>query len=335
MKKVKRLFLLFLITLLIASFNFAQDKSDFTTKLGGTIQFWGSYGEINSADTNSLGFGIRRARLKVHSTLGNKVKGYIQVEVSSPKLVDARIEYLISDAFTIRAGRFVGASIRGGSLTSHTEIDITERPLTAVKWASLTVGSDYRDYGVDFAASLGDITANVTFHNGNGSENITNRQSKNADANISLAISAMLAFKPKSVKGLEAGGYYGHGNPTYNEYNSYNAYIYYEPMPIRLKAEIISWTNLGGINNISQLGYYLFAGYRIANNWEAVARFENYDPNIDLKKNEQRLITIGATYAVFSDEWKAAKITAAYTFINESGSEINNNVAQIVMQLAF
>jgi hypothetical protein len=339
MLKITKLFTILAVLQLSVGVLIAQDAPEFSYRVGGTVQSWTSLGEIHSADTNSFGWGLRRVRLRAYSKFGDKMKGFIQMELTSPKLLDARIEYLVSKAFTIRAGRFIGAGVRSGGLTSHTVIDITERPYSAVKWGSHTIGADYRDYGLDFVGKFGDLKANVTLHNGSGSTNIRNRQTGSGIQNGSFAVSGMLVFKPKSLKGLEAGGYYGMGNSEINEYNSFNAYVYYEPKPLRVKAEVISWTNSSGSIDQTHMGYYVFAGYGIAKNWEAVARFEIYDNNTDLDDDQLTLITVGATHSIFSNKWAAGKITAAYTLQSEADAgfypEIDNNVFQLVMQLVF
>ena len=324
-----------LVFFISTNLNFAQYDPEFSYRIGGTIQAWTSLGQIDGSDTSSLGWGLRRVRVRAYSNFGTKMKGFVQFELTSPKLLDARIEYLVSDMFTIRAGRFIGAGVRAAGLTSHTVIDITERPLTAQKWGASTIGADFRDYGMDVVGSFGDLKATVTLHNGNGATNVLNRMSGHGVQNGSFAVSGMLTFKPKTVKGLEAGAYYGMGNKEINEYKSYNAYAYYEPGPLRVKAEVIGWTNTFGTLDVSQMGYYLFAGYKVAENIEAVGRFENYDKNTDVDDNEQSIITLGATYSVFSTKWTAGKITAAYAIIGESGTAVDNNAFQLVMQLVF
>ena len=163
MNKLTNRLLILVVSLLSAGVISAQEAPEFNYRIGGTVQAWTSMGEIHGSDTNSLGWGLRRVRLRAYSSFGDKMKGYFQVELTSPKLLDARIEYLVSKSFTIRAGRFVGAGVRAGGLTSHTVIDITERPLSAIMWGGATIGSDYRDYGLDLVGQFGDLKANITF----------------------------------------------------------------------------------------------------------------------------------------------------------------------------
>lgn len=330
---MKRITTLLSIIALIAFFSSNVYSQEVKARMGGTVQFWASNGQINAADTGSTGFGLRRARLRSYVNVGDNVKGFVQMELTSFKLLDARIEYMFNKNFSIRVGRFIGAGVRSAGLTSHTSIDITERPFTAQRWGASTIGADYRDYGVDLVATFGGLKVNATVHNGNGALNIRNRMSGPSTQNGGFAVSGMVSFKPKEIKGLETGAYYGMGNKEINEYSAYNAYVYFEPKPIRLKAEVIGWTNTMGNVDVSQMGFYVMGAYQLVKNWELVARFENYDSNTDVDDNERSFVTVGATYSMFS-KWTTSKITAAYVLANEDPT-VDNNTFQIVCQLVF
>ncbi len=330
-----KIFLVITTVLLFSLTVFAQDVPELKVKLGGTVQGMASYAQTNT-DTNQIGIGLRRVRVKVFGNYGEHIKSFVQFELTSPKLLDARIEYIVSKAFQIRVGRFIGAGVRAGGLTAHTDIDIVERAASAIYWGQRTIGADYRDFGI---AALGDINGfgyNLTIHNGDGSQNIKASQLSLAkNLNNGMAVSGMVYYKPPQLKGFETGGYYGIGNKTFNEYSSYNFYIYYEPLPFRAKAEIISATNKGGAKDVTFLGYYIFGAYRVTQDIEVLARFENLDPNTDIEKDKGTFVTIGASYAFFPASWKTAKITAAYVIRNEEADpQIDNNVFYIMFQTA-
>ncbi|MBK7106457.1 MAG: hypothetical protein IPH62_14345 [Ignavibacteriae bacterium] len=336
MKIIKKSTILIIIFLLTSINLFAQETPEFTVKVGGLIQAWTSYGQINGADTNSIGWGVRRARLVATSNFGSKMKGTVHLELTSFKLLDAKIEYSLSNMFSLTAGRFIGAGVRGAGLTGAANIDITERAFTTDKWAASTIGTDFRDYGMDLTANIGELKANVTLHNGDGSANISNKVLGTQIQNGGFAVSGMLIYKPEQLKGLEVGGYYGMGNKEINEYNAYNAYAYFEPGKFKVKAELIGWTNTFGSVDFSQMGYYLMGGYKIMDCVEAIARYEIYDANTDLDDNERNFLTIGATYSLFPTKWNAGKITAAYVMTGEAQDpQHDNDVFQLVMQLAF
>jgi len=323
-----------LVVFSVSSFTVAQDAPKLNWKIGGTVQAMASIAQTG-ADTSQTGFGLRRLRLKTYFNY-DKVTAFVQLEGTTPKLLDARMTYKLSDAVNIRVGRFIGAGARGGGLTSHTDIDIVERAMSAQKWGSKTIGADYRDYGASIFGKFGEFNYNVTAHNGNGAQNVKPSQQSQAKLlNGSSAFSGMVFYKSKEIKGLEAGGYYGIGNETFNDYNAYNAYVYWEPKPIRIKAEIIGVSDKNGVTDINSLGYYVFGAYGFMDNWEALARFENYDGNTDVDKNAETLITIGARYALYPEKVSASKITFAYVIHSEEGDEIDNNVFYVMFQTAF
>ncbi|GBD90988.1 hypothetical protein BMS3Abin04_01712 [bacterium BMS3Abin04] len=337
MKQFTLLYSIFILIFFASSIIYSQETPELKVKVNGTVQAWASYAQTNT-DTNQVGFGLRRVRARFASTFGKHLKTFIQAELTSPKLLDARIEYIFTKAFQIRVGRFIGAGVRSGGLTSHTVLDIVERPFTAQQWGRETVGADYRDYGLAFLGTKNGFGYNLTLHNGNGKLNLKPSQRTTASVQTSgVAVSGMLFYKPKSVKGLEVGGYYGTGNKYQNDYTSFNGYIYFEPKPLRLKAEYISWTDKNGNADKTSAGFYGFAGYRVKSNIELVARYEQFDPNTNLTNDEQSLITIGATYSFYPAKWKTAKITAAYVIHNEASNAptIDNNVFYVMGQYVF
>jgi len=350
MKTISKIVFTIIFFLLASSFIIAQETPELNWKIGGTVQAMASYAQTNS-DTAQIGFGLRRVRLKTSFSYG-KVSAFIQYGAIADRILDARMTFKFSKVANVRVGRFVVAGVRAGGLTSHTKLDIVERPMSAQMWALNALGSgDYRDYGVAFMGNVGDFGYNLTLANGKGlnkikiegttvgvgTGNILATHLKGGGTlNQSVSISGLVNYKPKAVKGLEVGGYYGMGNAYFHDYSSYNAYVYWEPKPIRIKAEIISVTDKNGTTDVSSLGYYIFGAYGFADNWEALARYENYDPTgTFLLDDAQTLITVGARYALFPEKLTASKITVAYVMHGEEGDAIDNDVFYVMFQTAF
>ncbi|NOX17173.1 MAG: porin [Chlorobi bacterium] len=335
MKAFTKVTFTILLLLLTSGFLFSQDMPDLKVRLGGTVQGMASYSQTGGVDTSQIGFGLRRVRLRAYTSYGKHFKGMIQMEVTNPKLLDARITYGLNENFNVRVGRFIGAGVRSGGLTSHTVIDIVERPLTAQRWGAATIGGDYRDYGLAvFGKIAGGLSYNVTIHNGDGARNIkATHKGAGKTLNSGFAFSGMLTFKPASVKGLEAGGYYGVGNKYFNDYNAYNAYVYYTPSQFEIKAEYIGWKN--NTSEVSSAGYYVFGGYFFTPKIELLARYESFDPNADVDEDAQNLITVGARYFLFPTKKTAGKITAAYVVHGEQGTAVDNDVFYLMFQLVF
>ena len=325
----KLLMLLFVLGL--ATFLFAQDAPELKVRLGGSVQSMVSYASVDSGDA-LMGVGLRRVRLRAYASFGKSLKGFIQYSAKSNKVLDARITYIFSPQFNVRIGRFIGAGMKAGGLTSHTSIDIVERPVSAQKWGAMTIGADYRDYGIAFFGKKSMFKYNLTLQNGNGAKNITSSHKSNNNAlsvsGSGMTVSGMASVTP--MKALEVGGYYGVGNKNYNEYTSYSAYVYYQPEKFRFKAEMVSIEK----DPVTSMGYYVFGAYRATDNIEVLGRYEQWDANTDIDNNEETDITIGATYSMFPNKWKASKITVAYVLQQEDPS-IDNNVLYAMFQLIF
>jgi len=334
---MKRLLPILVAFVLVTFLNttYSQDKPDLKVRVGGTVQAMASTAQTNT-DTSQAGVGLRRVRGRLYATLSDNIKSFVQFEMTSFKLLDARVEYIINKSAQFRVGRFIGAGVRAGGLTSHTVIDIVERPVSAQQWGSKTIGADFRDYGVAFLGTSNGFSYNLTLHNGNGAANI--KASHKTTASIqktSFAFSGMASYKPADIKGLEIGGYYGVGNKTYNDYNSYNAYVYYEPGPFRFKGEYIGINDKNGLIDVKSAGYYAFGSYKVTDNVELLARWERYDKNTDVSNDAETYTTIGFAYSFFSSKWTATKITTAYVVRSEEGVSVDNNVFYVMFQLVF
>ncbi|MCP5062475.1 MAG: hypothetical protein GY936_08435 [Ignavibacteriae bacterium] len=334
---MRKIFIVHIVVFITAGWITAQEVPELNWKVGGTVQAMVSAGQTGS-DTAQVGFGVKRTRLKASFNYGN-VSAYIQYSPLKNSLRDARMTYKFTKAINVRVGRFIGASVRAGGLTGHTSIDLVERALSAQKWSTSTLGvGGYRDYGVSMLGNIGELGYTLSLANGHGGSNVIASQKTNAKfLNQEVSIAGMVNYKPKKIKGLEVGGYYGIGNANINKYSSFNAYVYWEPKPIRVKAEVISVTNENDPdNNVSSMGYYVMGAFGFAKNWEAIARYEAYDPtDIADVKDKQTLITIGARYALYPNNVKASKITFAYVMNGEEGDAVDNDTFYVMFQTAF
>lgn len=307
-------------------------------KIGGTVQ---SFYSLQSTDEVNAGFGLRRVRVRWMANIDGKLKTFIQSDLTSNSLsgalLDARIEYHFSEQFNIRAGRFVGAGVRGGALTSHTVIDIVERSFSANQWAAQTVGGDYRDFGLQLEAKSSNkvVTGRLWLHNGNGALNIRNTEAGLTQNKFSAsAVDAMLIIQPQNVENLEIGGHFGVGNSDIKKLNSFSAYAYYTPGPIHLKAELISLTDKSGAVDRTALGYYLFGGFDATEHIQLVARWEPYDPNTDQDNDKLTFVTLGVVFKEYSGKINH-KLTAAVVLPSEEGQSVDNTTAYAQWQIVF
>jgi hypothetical protein len=327
------IYLLLFIVLTIQS-AIAQDNPQIKHQFGATFQVMASYQQGDSVDNS--GFGLRRMRVRHYGSYNDKVKSFVQADLASGslggKLVDMRLEYYFSPDFYLKTGRFVGAGPRAGALTSHGSIDIIERSFTAETWAAASVGSDYRDFGIQAEWKINNFQLRAMTGNGSGALNILNKAGDEASTKIKPAyFSGMVIYMPDEFKGLELGGHMDKGNKDIKEWNSWSAFIYYKSQKFQLKTEVI---NLENAQDITLRGYYLFGGYNLNQHIELLARVENYDPDIDQGNDGTLFITAGAALREFP-ETEANRLTVALVYPVEEGNEINNLTVQLMWQFMF
>jgi len=324
------------LQLIFASLLFAQSEPVITQKIGGTLQNYFSY---QQCDSNSIsGFGVRRARLRYYASVDEKFKAFFQVDLAgnglSGKLMDARIEYHFSSQFNVKVGRFIGAGMRGGGLTFHYYIDIVERSFSAIRWGAATVGSDYRDFGLQAEGKFSDFTGRVFLHNGNGASNITSKSGEMASSDLNgTAVTGQIILTPRKIHGLEIGGHYGIGNKAANGLDSYSTYVYYEPGPYRLKAELVRFNLNSSSHQNGALGYYLFGAYLVHPQVELLGRFERSQPG-DANYAAMNLYTIGAAYRQYSGKLYN-KLTGAFVFSSERNPHLDEKTFYLMWQVYF
>jgi hypothetical protein len=205
----------------------------------------------------------------------------------------------------------------------------------------MTVGGDYRDYGVQVEGKTSGLTGRLWLHNGSGSLNMTNRAGSSAGTDFSAkAIDAMVVFQPESVKGLEVGAHYGvtkkdslSAASMEKDVNSFSGYAYYNPGGFQLKGEVIGFTD--NLTDVSSMGYYVFGGYNVTDMIELLGRYENYDRNTDNDDDALTLITLGAA---LRDIGNNHKVTAALVLSSQEiagGDTYSDTIFQIMWQFVF
>ena len=343
---MRKTWMYLLTSFILSAPAYSLSPDDLKVNINGTIQSYASY-EQNVQDSTQMGFGIRRLRLRVKSSFGEKISAFAQVEMTSPKLLDARISYRVIPELQFRVGRFIGAGMRGGGLTLHSELDIIERPVSAQEWAKRTVGSDFRDYGIEVIANISDFTIRGWIHNGDGAKNIKSSQTgRTFLKNGHFARDIMLTYKPDFLKNLEIGTHVGLGNNQFKYYNGtkyinrdnfhYSTYLYYQPGLFRFKTEYVSVTSKADEvqpRDITFSGFYMFGGFKLTNNLELTGRFETVDHD-QLLNLQENYYTTGATYFFFPEEKVSAKISLAYVH-RQNTSNLKSDLLYAMFQFLF
>ncbi len=307
-----------------------QSNDEVSFKVTGGIQPRFSYGleKQPEGDVDRLGFGLRRGRIDVVVSMGNKLGINYDMDFSRGNLstVDLVALYQSSAHVRFRLGYFGHAQPRAYAITSSNRLDGIERAAVAERWARSTIGASGRDFGADLTYDMPATRLIFGVHNGDGSFSTGNyrqgvaRLSEGANRDIkSLAYSAYMNHQLPFLSGLEIGGFAGY-NGSRNDntsagasemgrsYVSWSSHLYWgaDPgsQPVRLKLELIGLhfeeTALTiPVDEEDVVSYAVTGAMRILDAGELYARFEQQRAGGEVF-NE--FIDTGLTYS-----WSARK----------------------------
>ncbi len=295
------------------------------------------YQLLDEAGKND-GFDLRRARLRLKGDI-TPVFGYnVQVDLADkPKLLDAYGEVRIAGFLIITAGQFlIPFSLE--NLTATSKLDLIERAQVVESMAGYSKDVTGNQYGRDIGIMAGGTIVKNTdrsvleyrlgLFNGSGI-NIPDT------ANEAKDVVARLIFNP--VKGLSFGvsGYNGWDKAIHPDEpgksqvrNRLGIDASYVTDRISIKGEYIKGRD--GVTD--KQGWYLQAGYFVMpRRLQVLARYDTYDPSISNTDNISTLYVIGAN--INFNSWSRLQVN--YTFRQEEGPAVNNNVFAIQFQIGF
>lgn len=324
---------------------FTKPADDLELAFGAALQPRVSYGHDEGVMvTDRLGFGLRRARVRMSATWGIAfVEMDADLSVMAPFGLYAAVAP--TDRWTIRAGYFAGAQPRGLIPTGLTVIDGVERAAIIERWAQATIGGPGRDLGIDVSYRNRYVSASLWLHSGFGGLSRVaanfHRSPSGHDATggvdrTALAISGSVGFTPQD--GLELGGHFSHnrsgGAPAAltpgveRTVSSWSAHVYWGANPgsqrLRLKAEAVGIMTSGdavepggsgpGEVDTSQIGAAGTAAVGLLAHDELFVRFEVFDE--DDGGDLSRYLTAGLMFslsALDGGPFERERLTLAYS----------------------
>ena len=281
------------------------------------------------------GFDVRRARLNFKANISPFVVLQIQPEFagSSVKLLDALGEIKIHDAFNLVVGQQkVALSFENQvSDVKYEAIDRSQVVEALVARGKDVIGNfNGRDIGIQINGALFKtndkalLDYQVGVYNGNGSNPGDNNEGKD--------VAARVVFHP--LKGLDLGGSYynglaNYGSPARNHGRSRFGFEgSYENSRFSLRSEYLKGKDWA----TEKEGYYVLAAcYLLPQKLQITARYDSYDPDLDASENISTWYVIGANY-YFNPN---INLKVGYSFRNEEGKSINNNVAVAQLHIGF
>lgn len=289
------------------------------------------------------GFDIRRARLDVKGAISPYWGYRVQFDLAgSPKVLDAYIELKLNDYFNFTVGQ-AKVPFSYENLLSSTQLALIDRSqvVEALTARGKDVGGNQngRDIGIQVGGVLvksGDrpvLDYRLGLFNGAGINTADNNEKKD--------YAARLAVHP--VTGLDISGAWYQGSrfipevktnnvvttPSANvDRNRYGADLSYDLKNFSLRSEYIR----GKDNETDREGYYVQGGYYFfQRKFQLVAKYDFYDGDLSKADDASTWEVIGANFFFNAN----TKIQANYTFKQEEGTAISNNLAAVQLQIGF
>lgn len=289
------------------------------------------------------GFDIRRARLDVKGNISPYWGYRLQFDLAgSPKLLDAYIDLKLNEFINFTVGQ-AKVPLSMENLLSSTQLAFIDRSqaVEALTARGKDVGGNQngRDIGIQVGGVLFKssdrpvLDYRLGLFNGAGINTVDNNEKKD--------YAARLAVHP--VTGLDISGSYYQGTrlipevrtgnvvttPSANvDRNRYGADLSYDLKNFSLRGEYLR----GKDNLTDREGYYAQAGYYFfQHKFQLVAKYDFYDADLSKEDDASTWEVLGANFFFNAN----TKIQANYTFKQEEGIAVNNNVAAIQLQIGF
>jgi len=281
------------------------------------------------------GFDLRRARLDLKGSITPYWNIRLQVDLagSSPKLLDAYGECKLASYFNITLGQFLlPIFLENTYPTGKLEvIDLSQVSEALAARSTDVIGNQNgRDIGVQFNGSFIKVNDRPLFDyyvgvfNGSGI-NV-------ADKNEAKSVAGRFLVHP--IKGLDAGCSIYNGwdkfgaTPKNQKRNRFGCELKYDLKQFSLKWEYIK----GQDGDVKRSGWYVQTGYFfIPQKLQLILKYDTFDPQIDKSNDYCENYSIIANYAF--NRW--TRIQVGYTFREEQGPNINNNIGVIQYQIGF
>ncbi len=320
-----------------------ETQKEFTVISGKPIKISG-YTQVRYRQDKSINdtFDIRRARLDIKGDITERFDYRTQLEfggTSGPFLLDATINYKVNPYIKLTTGQFK-IPFSQENLISSPKLETINR--SQIVEALVARGTDVignqngRDIGLQASGSfwqkeniyLFDYALGV--FNGAG----INR----ADTNEQKDIIGRLVFRP--IKDFTVGTSYYLGDYTVATATSLSPVVRkdarrrigtefsYVKDPFSLKGEYIK----GNDGATNKDGWYLQTGYYfIPKKFQGVFKFDTYDPNTKLEKNETNVYTLGGNW--YFNKWAFLQVN--YELKDEQAKETDNNALTGQLTLQF
>ena len=298
-----------------------------------------SFSETGKID----GFDIRRARLDVKGSISPYWGYRVQFDLAgTPKIIDAYAELKLNDYFNFTIGQAkIPFSIE--NLASSYKLDLIDRSqvVEALVARGKDVGSNQngRDIGVQLGGTILKVKDRpvvdyrLGVFNGAGVNVADNNNDKDYAARLilhpvfGLDISSALYNGSRYIAEVKTGTVVT--TPAKNvDRNRYGFDLNYDLKDLAIRGEYIHGTD----DLIDREGYYFQAGYYfLQKKLQLIAKYDFYDTDKAKTANASTWYVFGVNFNFNTN----VRLQANYTFRQEEGPSINNNLASVQFQIGF
>ena len=313
-------------------------------KFKGFVQTWGSYVQLNDTEDSGYGFTFRRVRLTPYGNLSKRINWKLQLgwDKLSPGLIEAYIDFLLSDNINIRVGKYTVPGTISSSISPSYELDFIERPQVTLKWGSNNGLIKFRSLGVQVYGKVFNDKLYYAFmlSNPRTSSPFTT-DLKSANYTIENWGIALWGRVEASIKrSLRLGAFFGTGKEEDTEIKrqSWGIHLFYTKSNLNVKFEYIAGEYGEKLNQKKYNGFYAVLGYRLKK-IEPIIRYDTYSPengNPDDSGIKKYKNTIFGINYFFSKNIKLqANFALRKELMAEEFIEIRNNLFFVCLQYLF
>ncbi len=314
----------------------------FKPNLSGYIEAWYRYDSSDLSNQTTAAkkvdneFRVRRARLaasgKVTDALGYKLQASLDgpspaSHAAAVRLWDAYMTYRFHPLAAVTLGQFKYDFSREGLESTPNRVPVLRaESINYIAGKLGTVGGSFRDIGVKVNGSCEKIlglTYGLDLINGSGIDT--------GDINNHKDIVGRITVTPVKGLALGASGYTGQGQEQTSAFNvnetAWDLEAEYKWKGLKLRGEYIwaKWENWDVAASTASAGksqkpngWYLQASYRLPQNIEVMARYEDFDKDSNTPDSHLRTTTLGAGYYITGK----TRIVANYLIRNAGSSSI-------------
>lgn len=314
-----------------------ETQKEFTVIAGKPIKISG-YTQLryrNDKSANDV-FDVRRARFNLQGDITERFDYRMQVESggTAVTLLDAIVGYKVNPYLKLILGQTL-IPFSQENLASNTKLETINRSqiveaVTGRSANDILGNKNGRDVGIQASGSLlpkADYNLiEYTFGIFNGAGiNVS------ADTNEQKDYAGRLVFHPFKAWSIGssyyAGSYAASTTSSNIDRDRYGLEFAYAGDTVSFKGEYIK----GNDGATNKDGWYLQTGYYfIPKKFQGVFKFDTYDPDIKVNKNEKNVYTLGGNW--YFNKWAFLQVN--YEFKDEAAKETDNNalIGQLTLQ---